>query len=155
MDRHQQDSVLEGITVSCTPQEQKFDSPLQTTAVCESLELQVGDCETVVESKTEESHFEKSGGGRFPNHGLQKQCCSLVDSAIALFGFGPAPSTICQRTGQGSCLPVPHITGLLNSILAMDHEVAGTQHQLLLATGPACLRTGQETCLAVPLRQAF
>lgn len=88
MDRHQQDSVLEGITVSCTPQEQTFDSPPQTTAVCESLELQVGDCETMVESKTEESHFEKSGGGRFPNHGLAETVlfpCGLSYSPVWLW----------------------------------------------------------------------
>lgn len=99
-----------------------------------------------MEPRTEEGHFEKLGlcpGGKFPNHGPQKQLCLLIDSATALFGFSPATSIICLRTWPESCLSVPQITGLLSSALAVDHEVAVTSLQPLLASSPPAQELGR------------
>lgn len=46
--------------------------------------------------------------------------------------------------------PVLQTTGLLNSILAMDHEVTMTQLQAILAAGPACLGIKQKAYLTAP-----
>ncbi len=49
-------------------------------------------------------------------------------------------------------MPVPQITGLLNSVLAVDHEVTVTRLWPLLSSSPSCPGIGQEMCLTLPLR---
>lgn len=94
---------------------------------CGSFAIQVGVHETLVESKTEEGHFEKAGS--CSDDGLAN-CGPGYNQETALwtvtvpFDFGPAISTICQGTCQESCLFMPCITGPQNSVPCVDPEVA-------------------------------
>lgn len=62
----------------------------------------------------------------------RKQPCPLADLSTALFGIGPANSTISQGTQEESCPSEPSVIGLLTLFRAIDPEVAVTwlQHQL-------------------------
>ena len=54
MGRYQQDGGIEGITLICLLSNNNLTAIQGQKHLCESFELQVGDCKTLVESNTEE-----------------------------------------------------------------------------------------------------
>lgn len=113
---------------------------------CGDFRIQVGNCETPVESQTKEGDFEKSvpcsGENMVP--ATDTKLHSPMDLSTAPLGLDFASSIICNGIWQKSCPLISWIVSPPNLFPVMDLEWPVTQLLTFLSTCPAWPQTKQE-----------